>query len=643
MIDAIEEYEAARKRGEREVRLARAQGRYPYLTVLDDMIGKEDSAGEETVGYREIPLSMVVGTKTEGRQKAFSAGFMPLLALSSEFSRKWQSLIRIQVDEGFRDPIRVYEYMNRFYVQEGNKRVSVMKYLGSQKIAAEITRILPKKSDDPEIRRYYAFLEFYRVAPLYEIVFSKEESYEKLAEIMGQDLDNVWPQKIVDTLKSMYLFFSFVFRSKFRDRGDATIADALLVYLSVYESDWLLDTPASLVEKRIEKLWNEIQTSANDDNIALVHEPSDDENAPGLLSLLRKRMPYSDKRPLRVAFLYEKDTDVSRWAYGHELGRLSLSERFGSMIETQKFENCEEDGAIRDAIDKAAAGGADVIFTTSPEQMDETSRAAFHYPKIHFLNCSVNLPHQAVRTYYGRMYEAKFLMGALAASVSADHRIGYRADRPIFGAVSEINAFAIGAALVDPNAKIELVWASKRGTDWRREMKERGLTVISGPDLIRPVAESSREFGIYTREADGQIRNLAVPLWDWGKYYEIILRSILHGGWDAAPTAGNEQAINYWYGMSAGVIDVLLSDHISYYSKKLVEMLRAGIVSDSLHPFAGELHSQTGVIQTGAERRITSADIISMNWLNDNIIGEIPTEEELNEDARALVRVSGLE
>ena len=72
-------------------------------------------------------------------------------------------------------------------------------------------------------------------------------------------------------------------------------------------------------------------------------------------------------------------------------------------------------------------------------------------------------------------------------------------------------------------------------------------------------------------------------------------------------------------------------------------MLRAGIVSDSLHPFAGELHSQTGVIQTGAERRITSADIISMNWLNDNIIGEIPTEEELNEDARALVRVSGLE
>ena len=68
MIDAIEEYEAARKRGEREVRLARAQGRYPYLTALDDMIGKEDSAGEETVGYREIPLSMVVGTKTEGRQ-----------------------------------------------------------------------------------------------------------------------------------------------------------------------------------------------------------------------------------------------------------------------------------------------------------------------------------------------------------------------------------------------------------------------------------------------------------------------------------------------------------------------------------------------------------------------------------------------
>ena len=72
-------------------------------------------------------------------------------------------------------------------------------------------------------------------------------------------------------------------------------------------------------------------------------------------------------------------------------------------------------------------------------------------------------------------------------------------------------------------------------------------------------------------------------------------------------------------------------------------MLRAGIVSDTLHPFSGELHSQTGIVQTGSEGRITGEDIISMTWLNDNIEGSIPTEEELNEDARALVKVSGID
>jgi len=64
----------------------------------------------------------------------------------------------------------------------------------------------------------------------------------------------------------------------------------------------------------------------------------------------------------------------------------------------------------------------------------------------------VNLSHKAGQTYYTKMYGAKFLMGALAGSLSENHRIGYRGAYPIFGALADINAFAIGAALMDPKA-----------------------------------------------------------------------------------------------------------------------------------------------------------------------------------------------
>ena len=43
--------------------------------------------------------------------------------------------------------------------------------------------------------------------------------------------------------------------------------------------------------------------------------------------------------------------------------------------------------------------------------MEYTLRAAVEYPQVRFLNCSIGLPHQSVRSYFGKMYEAKFLLG----------------------------------------------------------------------------------------------------------------------------------------------------------------------------------------------------------------------------------------
>ena len=63
---------------------------------------------------------------------------MPLLDWGTEFSAKWASLSDSQDNEGFRDPIKVYEFMNKIYVLEGNKRVSVLKYFNAVTVNAEV-------------------------------------------------------------------------------------------------------------------------------------------------------------------------------------------------------------------------------------------------------------------------------------------------------------------------------------------------------------------------------------------------------------------------------------------------------------------------------------------------------------------------
>ena len=59
------------------------------------------------------------------------------------------------------DPIQVYEYMHKYYVIEGHKRVSVLKYLGASYISADVVRKVPERTDDEENIIYYEYLDFF--------------------------------------------------------------------------------------------------------------------------------------------------------------------------------------------------------------------------------------------------------------------------------------------------------------------------------------------------------------------------------------------------------------------------------------------------------------------------------------------------
>ena len=121
-------YKEAQRRAQKEFRACTSRGEYPYLPVLDDFVSRDRLNRGVDLGQLQIPLEFVVGTCTGVRTNAFARNFMPLLEEDSEFASKWQALCQAHVEEGIRDPIKVYEYMNRYYVQEGNKRVSVLKF-----------------------------------------------------------------------------------------------------------------------------------------------------------------------------------------------------------------------------------------------------------------------------------------------------------------------------------------------------------------------------------------------------------------------------------------------------------------------------------------------------------------------------------
>ena len=79
--------------------------------------------------------------------------------------------------------------MNRYYVLEGNKRVSVLKYFNAVSIPAIVTRKIPKLSDDYDVRLYYEYMKFNEITGLCSVEFTKLGNADKLLSLVGKEAD----------------------------------------------------------------------------------------------------------------------------------------------------------------------------------------------------------------------------------------------------------------------------------------------------------------------------------------------------------------------------------------------------------------------------------------------------------------------
>lgn len=250
----LDDYIKARKSGKHCVSKAKSERKSIYLPVLSEMETEYKNLKEESLGCFEVPLSLVCGTLTKGRQECFAPNYMPLLSPYSEFAIKWQNLLESQMEEGIRDEIDVYEYFGRFYVVEGNKRVSVMKYLEQPKILANVLRLIPKEADSPKYAIYKEFLSFYKETSFYGIYFNHTGGFERLAELFKENLHGKWSEDELINIKSAYNTFDRLARKKYELSSVEIISDLFLEYCEREGADSLLNDTDDCIKKKMDKL-----------------------------------------------------------------------------------------------------------------------------------------------------------------------------------------------------------------------------------------------------------------------------------------------------------------------------------------------------------------------------------------------------
>ena len=629
-----QEYTEALKLGKKEYKSCVSQGRFPYLPVLDDILSREEVRTEQNVGLIQIPLDFVVGTSTMGRTYSFAANFMPILRENTEFAVKWANLSDAQINEGIRDPIVAYEYMNRYYVVEGNKRVSVLKYFKADSIVANVTRKIPKYSEDEDVKIYYEYMKFNEITGLFNIEFSKLGMAEQLLKLTG--CTTRWDPEVRSEFNSLLLHFTKAYEFRGGSKLPITVGDALTAFINVYGYKESLAMSDAEMNTNVVKCWNEFVVLTHKHTVGLVMDPTSVQEKKSLLSYL---LPTSNRK-FTVAFLYPKSPEESDWIYAHELGRNYLEETFSEQMKTICCVSGVHEENVGDVLNEVIRNGADIVFEVAPQMMKPSLKIAVDHPDVKILNCTLNTSHKYIRTYYARMYEAKFIAGVIAGALADNNKIAYIADYPIYGMIANINAFALGASFTNPRAQIYLEWSTKKDYDRERFLSENDISVVSDQDMITP-SDAKRQFGLYRIE-DGRTLNLAMPLWNWGIFYEKMIQSILAGSYQ---TEGNseDRALNYWWGMSAGVIDMICSNNVPAGVRRLADHLKHDIKKGDMVPFYGEIYSQDGELRNKSNVAMKPEAIMEMDWLVANVKGSIPAMDTLIDAAQTVVQLKGVE
>ena len=606
-----------------------------YLYILDDLLDNVEICGEINLGTTEIPIHKILGTRTSARSNAFAGNFMPLLPENTEFGAKWCKLYESHIREGIREPIKVYEYLNRYFVQEGNKRVSVLKYLGAVAIEARVTRLIPKRDEsNKQISIYYEFLDFDRRATFDNLWFSHRGGFTGLVNLV-ETWQHEHPECKTATADLINASFK-AFRLCYREAGFGTIpitsGDAFLEYLKVYgfKPDRSLDTIREQV-KSCEAQFKLVSVK-DPDTVNTVEQKFPSEKA--ALSFFSRK-----PRKLKVAFAFESTPEKCLWTYDHDVARKRLERNLGdkiSVITRYQVPNGENSyGPLKELMEEEP----DILFATSPNMSAGALRLSIENADKTILNCDFAQPKKNIMTYYAKFYEAAFLCGVMAGSMTRTGLLGYTttmATHP--DSTFNLNAFCLGAQLVNPTAHVVNLNLYRVDVSDPYHMEARKELARHGVDIAMCIHQPNTPLvrkgfpGVYAQlyllqsDTGHPSECIGAAAVDWSVLYNDLVgdsfktkNSILD-----ITRSGNDSSVHFGWGLNTGILDVLgVDSFMGHNAIRLLNIFKDLIATGKIHPFEGPLFDRDHNMILEKYSTLNLLEIQSMKWLHEAVVDSI--------------------
>ena len=342
---------------------------------------------------------------------------------------------------------------------------------------------------------------------------------------------------------------------------------------------------------------------------------------------------------IKAGFIYPGPVGDAGWAFSHDAGRRAL-EQLPFVSKTSYIESVPDDPElVVAALEDLVAEGNNLIFAASYGYMDPMIEVAKRHPDIVFMHNSGFKTEQNAGTYFGRIYQARYLSGIIAGAMTKSNQIGFVAAFPIPEVIRGINAFTLGAQSVNPEVQINVDWTSTwYGPGIEREKAEKllddGADVITIHQDTPSALQAAQQRGKYAIGYHSDMSpfapkaTLTSVVWNWSGLYEEVASDMTDGAWEPD---------QIWSGLEKGVVGLArLSNEVPADVRALIEQRRDAIIDRKLRIFEGPIRDAGGEIRVPSGQVLSDADLLTMDYYVLGVEGGVaPTLTTASDDNEA--------
>ena len=329
---------------------------------------------------------------------------------------------------------------------------------------------------------------------------------------------------------------------------------------------------------------------------------------------------------LKIGVVYVSPVSDIGWTKQHSLGVEAIKAEFGDKVELTVLDNIFLPQDAERVFRELAASGHKLIFGTSFSHGTPMQKVAPRFAEVAFEHCSGLVHLDNLGTFEARYYEGTFVAGAAAGHMSKTGKIGFIGGFPIPDIVGPANALLLGAQSVNPAITCSALFLNS-WFDPGKEKEAANTLISQGCDVICAMTDTATGVQVagekgawsvgYASDISqfGNGKHLTAFMLDWSSHYLRAARNVAAGTWKPEV---------HWDGLAKGVVRMApYNEQIPADVREKLKQLEADIGSGKVHPYAGELKDQSGVTRVPAGAVPSDAEIRSMNWFVQGMVGTL--------------------